>query len=366
MDLKKQDQLSITASGPDQRLEALKKSRLGTIIQDHAIFNRICEAAVVLLNSEKLRTCDESSIFGALYKAATMGFRLEPEFGECYLIPRNINVGTYQDPKWVSVCCFQIGYKGWKARALETGHIKFLEAREVYKEDEFAIEYGTNAFLKHIPADENSGVTTRFYARCGLTSGGEIFEVINKQAAEKSRRNSESQYDKKTKAFSDVPKDVWAKHYAQMALRVPVKRLCAMLPLTEAVESAMQADGAVTYLQKDGTVTTISPVEVEANAEQPQENQMQIPAENANQFLEWKDAISTYTNFSEVISGYLELKKTNLFKSFPFVELFFDAAAKHAETPEQLAQFYSESVIWQKHPNLIKKLSQRKQEILKK
>lgn len=361
-----QTTLSIITAEPDKRLEALKKSRLSTIIQDQALFNRICEAAVILLNSEKLRACDESSIFGALYKAATMGFRLEPEFGECYLIPRNMNVGTYQEPKWASVCCFQIGYKGWKARALETGHIKFLEAREVYKEDEFSIEYGTNAFLKHVPAEENSGVTTRFYARCGLSSGGELFEVINKQAAEKSRRNSESQYDKKTKAFSELPKDVWLKNYAQMALRVPVKRLCAMLPLTEAVESAMQADGSVTYLQKDGALTTISPVEVEAIAEQPQETQLQIPAANANQFIEWQDAISTYSNFEEVISAYFELQRTDLYKSFPFVEMFFDAATKHAKTADDLGRFYNESVLWHKHPNLIKKLSQRKQELLKK
>jgi lysylphosphatidylglycerol synthetase-like protein (DUF2156 family) len=47
--------LSIITSEPDKRLEALKKSRLSTIIQDPALFNRICEAAVILLNSEKLR-----------------------------------------------------------------------------------------------------------------------------------------------------------------------------------------------------------------------------------------------------------------------------------------------------------------------
>lgn len=360
------NQISIITAEPEKRLEALKKSRLSTIIQDQALFNRICEAAVILLNSEKLRACDEASIFGALYKAATMGFRLEPEFGECYLIPRNMNVGTYQDPKWASVCCFQIGYKGWKARALETGHIKFLEAREVYKEDEFSIEYGTNAFLRHVPAEENSGVTTRFYARCGLTSGGELFEVINKQAAEKSRRNSESQYDKKTKAFSETPKDVWLKNYAKMALRVPVKRLCAMLPLTDAVESAMQADGSITYLQKDGAITTVSPVEVEANAAQPQNEQLQIPAENANKFIEWQDSLSSLVSFQDLIRSYDQLRETKLYSSFPFVEMFFDAAVRLAQTEADLAEFYKMSSIWQKHPNLIKKLSQRKKELLKK
>lgn len=303
---KMSNQLSIITANPAEQLAALQKSRLANLIEDKGLLNRVCEAAVALLTNDRLRACDESSILGALYKAANLGCRLEPEFGECYLIPRNMKVGD----KWVSVCCFQLGYKFWKNKALESGHISFLEAREVYSEDVFSFEHGSNSFLKHVPSEENKGVTTYFYARAKLKGGDEIFEVINKQAAEKSRRSSETQYDGKgqDKVFSQTPKDVWAKHYSAMALRRPIKLLCAMLPLTQAIEAAQQADGAVTYIQKDGQVVTMSPVEVEQNAVQPQDNEVDVEAlKDALQNAFTREALGKIYNSNPAYKGHAEL-----------------------------------------------------------
>lgn len=64
-----QTTLSIKAKEPDSRLLALKESRLKILLKDKAVFAKMCEAAVMLLNNEKIRACDEASIFGALYKA---------------------------------------------------------------------------------------------------------------------------------------------------------------------------------------------------------------------------------------------------------------------------------------------------------
>jgi len=353
--------LSIRVNDPEKQLYALKQSRLAALVKDPEIFNRMAEAAVQLLTSEKLRGCDEESILGALYKAATLGFRLEPEFGECYLIPRNVKDGQ----EWKAVCCFQIGYKGWRAKALESGHVLFMGARAVYKEDSFSYEYGTASFLKHVPSPETTGETSHFYAFAKLASGYEIFDVIGKQAAEKSRRNSESEYDwhGKQKVFSENPKGFWLKGYTAMACRVPIKNLCAMLPITASLELANMADNSVTYLQKDGTLTTISGQELDKISEQIEPEPLTIDPKIAEKYLEAKDALDSMTEPTRVLEYYHNISKTSLSKSEAFVTLFFNASARTSKTIEELAAFHAAAKDWQRNTTLVSILSKRKKEI---
>lgn len=309
-------ELSIFQPTAAAQVEALQKSRLSALIEDKGLLGRVIEAAVNLLTNDRLRECDEKTILGALYKAASLGCRLEPEFGEAYLIPRKV--------KGTMVCCFQLGYKYWKAQALESGHIAFLESREVYAEDEFSFEYGSNQFLKHVPAERTSGQTTHFYARAKLLNGYEVFSVITKQAAEKSRALSESQYDwpgaGKEKVFSEKPKDIWAKHYAAMALRRPIKLLCASLPLTAAIEAAQQADGSVTYVQADGQLVTMSPIEVEQKADDVEVNS--INSELADKYMQTSDALATMQDLKSIGEYWAGFKTTELVKNLPFSKLF--------------------------------------------
>ena len=345
--------LPIAAMPPAEQFEALKKSRLAQLIQDKGLLSKICEAAVHLLSDPKIQECDEASILGALYKAATMGFRLERDFGECHLIPRSLKVGD----KWVKTCSFQIGYKGWKSIALQSGNLHYLEAREVYTADTFKFKHGTAAFLDHEPAATNDGKMSHFYALCKLKSGEYVFSVINIQEAEKSRRNSETQY--KDKVYSPVPVGVWLKNYAQMALRVPIKRLCAALPMTAAIETALQSDGGVTYVQKDGTVTTIQPADVESQAEQFEAKPLAIPANIERQYFDNEGALSTYTDFPEVLELWKKQDANTPQMMFqPYLKLFFDAAARTATTSTELNAFYAATPsAWQKSEKLMAILS---------
>lgn len=364
---------SLSAADPEFQRKALQNSQLATLIRDKELLSRIYEAGVQLLTSEALRQCDESSILGALYKAVTLGFRLEPEFGECYLIPRSVAAGKSADGKttWKKACCFQIGYKGWKALALQSGHVVFIESREVYKEDEFQVKYGTNAYLDHIPAETNSGQTTRFYARAKLANGFEIFEVINKDAAEKSRAFSESQYLKigtypnQTKKFSEKPIGFWENGYAAMALRGPIKKLCSFLPLTPSIETGLQSDNTIQYLQKDGTVTTITSSEVEKSAEPIVElNTSGVKPEDVETYITVKEAIESFTTFEQVLKYYTEqFKKGSHAKDRVFVTLVFKQACTLAKTVPELNDFYKSVTDWHKDEGLIKILTNAKKAI---
>lgn len=359
--------LSIISANPADRLQALKVSRLNDLIQDKGLLSRIYEATVNLLSDDKLRACDPDSILGALYKAASLGFRLERDFGECFLIPRNINAGTREKPVWKSVCTFQIGYKGWKAISLQTGIVSFMESREVYTEDKFDFEYGSGAFLKHKPAPETQGQTAYFYARAKLKDGQEIFEVITKQAAEKNRRFSESQYNGtgQNKTFSAEPKDIWKLHYAAMALRIPIKKLCAALPLTAATENAINTDGSVTYLQKDGTVTTILPADVERTAEHPENEVVQIKdASLQEKYDDLKSDLGGIPNVAHLITFYENFTLSVLGGDPVFVELIYLRAVELCKTLDQINTFYKAAEFWKTNTKLTGILSKRKKEII--
>lgn len=372
-----ENSVSIISADQTIRANALRESRLKTLVSDKAQFAKLCEAALMLLDKPQLRACDESSIMGALYKAVTLKCRLEPEFGECYLIPRTINVGSRENPQWVKTCVFQLGYKFWKAKALEGGHVVSIQAHEVFKEDDFEVQYGTGAFLRHRPAEDTRGETAWFYVYAKLRDGqGELFEAINKFSAEKYRRKSESQYEtvgsgaNKTKKFSEKPKDVWATDYSAMALRLPMKRLCAALPMTEAVEEAMKDDGSVVYLNSNGQQSYIPAKNVE-EAAQPIETAAENVAVEAlsekdrDAFEEWASALGTVNTEEEVWNLFQQFKDTHYSTSQIFSAMFFTKYAAVAENAEQLAKFYHANKHWQKTPALVRILTDRKSQIEK-
>lgn len=341
---------SFLAIPQGQLFDALKKDFFSKIVTNPDNLTRISQAAAHLLNNEKLRACDEMSILGALQKAVTLGFRLEPEFGECHLISRNLKVKNAEGKEEKRmVCVFQIGYKGWKALALQSGNVAWLDGEVVYEDDVFAYKYGTSAFLDHEPATVRKGKMTHFYAFATLTNGMHLFKVITGQDSEKSRTHSEEQYDwhGSTKVFSTTPKGIWAKHYAAMALRVPIKKVCAALPLTPAIEKAMQADGGSHYLQKDGTVTTISASDIEKEGEQFEE-QPALAAELQDTYYEWESALVP-ADFTLVLKSWQQVKDSEIVNVREFVELFYKHAARAAESREQIVSFM-ESVppLWRK------------------
>ena len=361
--------LSILSQNTDEQRKALEASQLKVLINNPETFNRMAVAAAHLLNSDDLRACDELSILGALYKAVTLGFRLEPEFGECYLIPRKLYDKKTKESK--QVCSFQIGYRGWKAMMMQTGYVSNIQAREVYKEDQFFVKYGTAAMIEHTPADENSGETSHFYAYAKLKDGNEIFEVINKQAAEKSRRFSESQYEKigtypnQTKKFSEKPVGFWANGYAAMALRGPIKKLAAMLPLTPAIETAMQEDGAINYMQKDGSIMKVSPVEVEETAEKIQTIEIGIEPDLIPRYQDLQDGLMGLTDFDSVLNYYkTQFKESDLSDNRNFAKLIFDRATQVVKSLEDLEKFFHEvKEAWRGDKELMKIISRKKQDL---
>lgn len=126
-----------------------------------------------LTKTPKLAECTPESFIASMLTSAQLGLEPNTPLGQAYLIP------------YGNKCEFQIGYKGLLELAHRSGEIKTLEARCVYENDEFNLEYGLNANLVHKPSFKNKGDLIGIYAVYHTVNGGYAFEFMSKEDIER-------------------------------------------------------------------------------------------------------------------------------------------------------------------------------------
>ena len=158
----------------------------------------------------KLMKCDRLSLMGSIMLAAQLGLEPNTPLGQCYLIP-------YGDQAQ-----FQLGYKGLIELAYRSGHFKRISAEKVDSADKFSYELGTDAFIKHIPADEPSGEIVKYYAVYELANGGKDFKIWSREKAHKHGKRY-------SKSFSK-PDSPWQTSFDSMAMKSVVIDLLRLAP----------------------------------------------------------------------------------------------------------------------------------------
>ncbi len=180
-----------------------------------------------LTKTPKLADCTPQSFIGSMLTAAQLGLEPNTPLGQAYLIP------------YGNKCEFQIGYKGLLELAHRSGEIKTLEARCVYENDEFNIEYGLNPNLIHKPCFKDKGELIGVYAVYHLNNGGYAFEFMNKTEIEEHR----NQYSKAYKRADSA----WSTDFEAMAKKTVIKRLLKYAPLkTEFVRAVVEDEQSKT------------------------------------------------------------------------------------------------------------------------
>lgn len=283
----------IRASSPEQIRDLVSGSKtLLALVRDTIGMERFAEAAVQLLRSPELQECTTESILGGLFKAAIFGFRVSPELGQCWLVPRKLRTGRKDDQGkevYERVAVFQIGYKGWQELSFRSGEVESFDMGVVYAADEFDFQQGSGAYLRHKQSrGQNRGEKQWVWASATMRSGRIVFAVTSIEDVERNRRFSETQYtwneQSRRREFSDAPTGIWATHYDAMARRIPIRELCTLkLPKSELMRQAIEADGGVTTLTAGGELQQVATgaeqedqlaleskgqAEVEANTEQ--------------------------------------------------------------------------------------------------
>ena len=103
------------------------KQRIAAILDKNA--PQFITSVIQLVNSDKnLAECKPLSVINAAMTAATLNLPLNNNLGFAYVVPYNVNVGNNQ---WEKQAQFQLGYKGFKQLAQNTGRFAILNQTDV-------------------------------------------------------------------------------------------------------------------------------------------------------------------------------------------------------------------------------------------
>jgi len=199
---------------------------------------RFVQIALTCLRlNPQLTKCTPASLIGALFVSAQLG--LEPVAGNAYILPFNNskNIGG----QWVKVleAQFLIGYKG--LATLFYRHEKAVQMNwgAVHEKDDFSYQYGTDQFLKHIPAKEG-GKVIGYYVVAVLQNGGKSFMYMTKEDCLAHGKKHSKTFSKKDNKF--LPQSPWTTNPDAMCLKTVLIQLAKLLPLSIEVQQAISAD----------------------------------------------------------------------------------------------------------------------------
>ena len=210
----------------DSKVEEFTRALAGRM-EPHA-FLRIAYTSVV--RNPQLATCTAPSVMMALLEAASLGLVPHGVMGEAYLVKYSTKVKVTDEngrakEDWQDQAQLQVGYRGLVKLARQSGVIRTIVPRAVYRGEPFEVEYGTNENITHTPildAATDTGMPLFVYAVAHFTDGTTQFEVMSSEAVDKIRARSKG-----------ADKGPWVTDYTEMALKTVVRRLCKRLPLSD-------------------------------------------------------------------------------------------------------------------------------------
>jgi recombination protein RecT len=213
-------------------------------------------ATTCIRQNPKLALCTPVSFMGALFTAAQVG--LEPVAGQAYLIPFNNN--RMVNGQWTKVLevQFVIGYKGIADLFYRHEKSGLIDWGTVHEKDQFQYEYGTNAFLKHIPATGDRGPVLGFYVVFKLSTGFSKFQYMTgKDCMDHGVKHSKT-YDEKLKCFDR--KSPWATNPESMCLKTVLLQCAKTMPLAIELRQALEVDETSQEWNRDigSTINTTS------------------------------------------------------------------------------------------------------------
>lgn len=189
-------------------------------------FMRMINSA--LSTNPKLAQCTPASFLGAMMTSAQCGLEPNTVTQEAFIIPYNDH-GTLKAQ-------FQLGAQG-RVRLAQRDHTT-VDAKVVYKNDEFEYEFGLNPKLRHVPALKDRGEPIAYYAVWRNKEYGEDtfgFEVMSKEDIEKHAKRF-------SKAYSSGP---WRDHFDAMAKKTVIIQALKYAPLSVETRELQSNDGTI-------------------------------------------------------------------------------------------------------------------------
>jgi len=224
--------------------------------------------------------CTQASIAKSIMGAAQLGLDCSGVLGSAYLVPYNNNkIGAYEAQ-------LIIGYRGLIDLARRSGQIDSIEARCVFENDEFDFELGTDPKIKHKPTIDEPGDLIAVYAVARIK--GQTMpqiEIMSRANIDRVRAQA--------KAGKFGP---WVDHYAEMARKTVVRRLCKYLPLSPELIAAEQIENqpveyaTATASRSERLALDIGAVAGEIDTDDAADVDDQAPQQDTPEDLPWNQA----------------------------------------------------------------------------
>jgi len=213
----------------------VKKNDLIQLIGEPQLKRETSFAIQAVNANSYLSTATPQSVAKCVWNVAITGLSLNPVLKLAYITPRNVN--------GVMEALLMPSYQGITKLITDTGSVKRVVARVVYKGDIFEVEYGMETKIIHKPkfqTTKNEDVT-HVYAIALLTDGEQQFEVMSLEEIHSIRARSDGY-----RAFTNgkAKTAIWESDFGEMAKKTVIKRLCKYLPksvINEKWEKAMTA-----------------------------------------------------------------------------------------------------------------------------
>lgn len=201
-----------------------KKENIFAAAAEHIRPERFLElVARACIRNPDLLNCSRSSLFMAAAQAAQIGLDIDGVLGHAYLIP------------FKGQATLVPGYLGLKELAYRSGRIADISYGAVHPDDEFAFEYGTKPFLRHVPTDDaTNGAVTHVYAVVHTTTGGVVFNVMSWVQVEAHRNKFAKGY---TRADS-----AWKTNPVAMGQKTALRKALKLCPLSAELQQMLQAE----------------------------------------------------------------------------------------------------------------------------
>lgn len=245
--------LKQTALGPTkEQLAAMKpkdqvkhlleanKQVIAQALPKHMNPERLMRVAITSVTSvPSLLECYVPTLIGGIIQCSAMGLEPNTVLGHAYLVPFWNNKKKRKDAQVI------VGYKGLIDLARRSGQIVSIAAHAVHKNDDFKYEYGLNEALRHVPADDDRGEITHFYAVAHMKDGGHAFEVMAASEVRKIRDmaaiKNQAKRDDEGKLIIKGP---WSDHFEEMGRKTAIRRLAKYLPLSVELAAAVEMGDA--------------------------------------------------------------------------------------------------------------------------
>lgn len=197
------------------------KDRIEAVLPESVRAEKVIQVVTTLVaRTPELQQCHPTSIVLAAIEGCELGLSFSKSAGEAYLVPFKGNA------------TFIPGYRGLIKLAMRSGLAKYVRGEVVREGDEFSYGFHPRLRFDHVPLPGGEGrPVTHAYAHAVLTTDEDLVAVLTAEEVEAVRQRS--------RAGNSGP---WRTDWCEMAKKTAIRRLAKLLPGSDALDRALEAD----------------------------------------------------------------------------------------------------------------------------